>query len=90
MEATIKELKAAVKELKEYQEHWEAHLVNLARLPRSSNPEIQAVRNGRIKYAIERVRDIHVQRCELEADLKRKTDKQEDQLWRDVISEPHY
>ena len=64
-----------IEELKDYQKHWEAQLVNLARLPRSSNPEIQAVRDGRIRYAIERVRDIHVQRCELEAEMKRKAEK---------------
>lgn len=59
-----------IEELKEYQEHWEARLISLARLPRHKSKELQEVRDGRIQYAIDRIRDIHVQLCELEAEME--------------------
>ena len=57
-----------IEELKEHQQYWEAHLINLARLPPHNDKEVQEVRDGRIQFAIGRVRDVNVQRCELEAE----------------------
>ena len=62
MEFTIKELEGfTVKELREHQQYWEAELAKLARLPQPKSKELQEVRDGRIQYAIERVRDIHAE-----------------------------
>ena len=85
-------MEATIKELKEYRQYWEDQLVNLARLPRHKSKELQEVRDGRIEFAIERVRDLHdlINRRELEAEVMRKANRLEDQAWRDVIPEPHY
>ena len=87
-------MEASVKELVELRKYWESHLVSLARLPRHRSEKIQEVRDGRIQYAIERVRDIHVRLCDLDIDAacddisKEKgcdTFELEPMLWR----EPH-
>ena len=62
MEFTTKELEGfTVKELREHQQYWEGELVKLARLPQPKSKDLQEVRDGRIQYAIGRVRDIHAE-----------------------------
>ena len=64
-----------VEELKNIRKDWEDQLIKLARLPRKGCRELQKVRDGRIQYAIERVRDAHVALQELEAELKASKNK---------------
>ena len=64
-----------IEELKDIRKNWEIQLAKLARLPRKDCKELQAIRDGRIQYAIERVRDAHVAVRELEAELEASKNK---------------
>jgi len=44
-----------IEELKNIRKNWEIQLAKLARLPRKDCEKLQAIRDGRIQYAIERV-----------------------------------
>ena len=82
-------MELTIEELKKHQQYWESHLIRLARLPPHKDKEVQEVRDGRIQFAIERVRDVHEELRQTEW-FESERRKAEEQAWRDVIPEPHY